>query len=77
MTRNQFQTEFGGLIDVQPEALTPDFQLRSVDTWDSVAVLSLLVLADEHMGIALRPEKVAELTTFGDLMAAVESGFRE
>lgn len=75
MTRAEFLDEFAALLDLPPATLTPELVLSSVEAWESVAFLSLLVLIDERLGVAVRPETLSGAVTFGDLLAIVEPGF--
>jgi acyl carrier protein len=76
VTRDEFIREFAALLDVDPGQLQPGTDLKSIQTWDSVAYLSAMVLIDEQLGIILRPEALSKAATFQDIVQAVEPAFR-
>lgn len=71
MKYDDFKSEFAELLGVSPAVLHEDSRLQDFDAWDSVTVLSAIVLIDERLGVALRPDVFAKATTFGDIVAAV------
>ncbi|MCB1886728.1 MAG: acyl carrier protein [Rhodocyclaceae bacterium] len=65
------------LLSVSPTDITPETPLKSLDTWDSMAALSLVILLEEQFGRAdvggseiKRLESVADIL---DLMNAPQS----
>ena len=68
MTRQEFAREFAEILGVAADQLRPDAELATFDTWDSVAYLSTMVLFDERLGLAVRPEAISKAATFTDLM---------
>jgi acyl carrier protein len=75
MTRDDFIAEFAALLDVDPELLRSDTDLKSIEMWDSVAYLSAMVLIDQEFGITMRAEALAKVVTFQDILKVVESAF--
>lgn len=71
MTRSEFIAEFAAMLELPVESLTPETELGSISTWDSVAYLSSMLLIDEKLGIPVRPEAIAAAGTFGDILAVV------
>jgi len=65
------------VLNVVPDELTTDKSLDDTDGWDSVAILSLMVVLSEGLGCEIEPEEVVRLKTFGDvedLIAAKSKG---
>lgn len=58
--KNVFETVFPNL---PPEKIESASQ-ESVETWDSVAAITLLNLIEEEFGIEMDLERAAELTSF-------------
>ena len=73
MTKNEFLAELAGILDVDPGALTPETELQTLEAWDSVSALATMVMIDEKLGTAIRPEKLTRASTVGDILAAVNS----
>ena len=71
MTTEEFLADFAEILDVKPTSLTPDTDLRTIETWDSVAYLSTMVLIDEKCGVAISPEVLVESQKVSDLLAAI------
>ena len=71
MTIDEFTKEFAQLIDLSPADLKADTDLSSIDTWDSVAYLTAMVMIDEKLGITLRPEIISRAKQFQDILDAV------
>ncbi len=76
MTQKDFTREFEEMLSLPEGSLGPETEMNSIDVWDSVAYLSALVLIDEKLSVRVRPELFSRAQTFGDILAAVESGFQ-
>lgn len=77
MNKDEFTAEFADILDVEPDELKPETELETIETWDSVAYLSAMVLIDEMLGIAVRPEVFSRAKTFGDILAEVDAALQE
>jgi acyl carrier protein len=60
-------------LNVDPAELTSDTRLQDLEYWDSVMVLSMMVIIGESIGKDILPEEMTELHTFGDIEALVAS----
>jgi acyl carrier protein len=60
-------------LNVEPQELTSDKCLADIETWDSVVVLSLLVILSEGVGKEITPVEMVQLKTFGDIERLVSS----
>ena len=60
------------MLELEAGTLTPETELTSVDEYDSMAKLSLLVLFDEECGKKLTGEKIRTFKTVGDILAAMD-----
>ena len=67
MTEQEFLASFADAVGSPPEAITVHTELSSLETWDSVAYLSVITLVDEHMGIILNPEQLTTAKTPGEI----------
>lgn len=50
-------------LGVRPEAVSDDSSTESIEAWDSIAGMSLLVLIEETYGIAFEAGEMALLTS--------------
>jgi acyl carrier protein len=53
---------------IEAENLTADTALEDIDTWDSLARLSILVMFDNTFGKNVEAETLASFVTVGDIM---------
>jgi acyl carrier protein len=60
-------------LNVDLSELTSDKRLQDLEYWDSVMVLSLMVIIGEAVGKDILPDEMIELRTFGDIEALVAS----
>ncbi len=60
-------------LNVDPAELTSDKRLEDLEYWDSVMVLSMMVIIGEAVGKEVAPEEMMQLQTFGDIEALVAS----
>lgn len=59
--------EIADLLNVEPSELTPDRNLAEFEAWDSVTVLSLMVVLAESLNREVSPGEVLQLKTIGDI----------
>lgn len=60
------------MLELDGGALTPETELTSIDEYDSMAKLSLIVLFDEECGKKLTGEMLRSFKTVGDILAAMD-----
>ena len=59
-------------LDTQEGALAPETVLDEVDSWDSIAALSLIAMMDDNFGKTLSGSEIKALKTVGDILAHME-----
>ena len=59
-------------LGIAPELLTSQTVLATLERWDSVTVLTLMVILGDALGTSVAPEEMARLKTFGDIEALVD-----
>ena len=69
MTRAEFLTALEDMLELDAGSLSPDTALNSLDSWDSLAVISFIALVDEHFDHVVAGEDLAKAKTIGDLLA--------
>jgi acyl carrier protein len=70
---NELKQAIANELNVDPGELTSDKLLEELEYWDSVVVLSLMVIIGDAVGKEIAPDDVSELRTFGDIEKLVAS----
>ena len=70
MTKQEFLTLMEEMLEADPGSLAGDEPLDTL-LWDSLAVVSFIALADEHLGVAVSPQALSKATTLADVLALV------
>lgn len=60
------------MLELGSGSLQPEMELTSIDEYDSMAKLSLIVLFDEECGKKLTGEQIRTFKTVGDILAAMD-----
>jgi len=71
MDKTEFYQRLAEILDV--EEVKPENTLKDFEGWDSLAVLSLLAMADSKYGASIKAEEVRAAATAADLAGLVES----
>ena len=69
MTQEEKIALLEDMLELDGGSLTPEMELTSIDEYDSMAKLSLIVLMDEECGKKLTGEQIREFKTVGDILA--------
>ncbi len=67
MTKAEFYSELEGLLELKAGTIQGTETLRDLPGWDSMAVLSVIAMADEKLGEVIAPNALAECKTVNDL----------
>lgn len=67
MKRADLKVIVAGVLEMDPALLSADTDLKTIPTFDSVAVLTLIVELDEKAGIKLQPADTQSLRLYGDI----------
>lgn len=70
MDKNAFLDELANILD--EESVEESANLRDYPSWDSLAILSIVAMADSKFGFTLTFPNVKKLTTVADLWAFFE-----
>ena len=71
MDNLEFYKTLAETLDV--EEVKPENVLKDFAEWDSLAVLSVLALADSKYGVTIRPEEIRSVVTAADLAKLIEA----
>ncbi|MEN6407988.1 MAG: acyl carrier protein [Thermoguttaceae bacterium] len=69
----QLKQAIANELNVAPAELTSDKPLADLEFWDSVMVLTIMVLVGDAVGSEIGPEEMLGLQTFGDIEKLVAS----
>jgi acyl carrier protein len=61
------------LLEMDPGTIELRTRLDRLEAWDSVAVLSFMVFADQEYGAEVKPKAIAECETVEDLAKVIEA----
>jgi acyl carrier protein len=65
-----FAAELGGM---DPAGLVASTRFRTLERWDSLAVLGVLAMVDAEYGVTIAPQELKTCETIGDIISLVES----
>ncbi|NPV57270.1 MAG: acyl carrier protein [Anaerolineae bacterium] len=69
MTKTEFMGEMEALMEMPAGALSAETILKDLAQWDSMQVLSFIVMVEEKLGTVLDGDEIAKAKTVGDLLA--------
>jgi acyl carrier protein len=68
MKKQDFYDELIEFLEFERVELTEDTVLKSLDGYDSMAVMSLIAFCDEKFAKKINAQQIQNLTTVGSLM---------
>jgi acyl carrier protein len=71
MTQQEFLREIDALMEADPGTLKGGEVLASIPEWDSMRVLSFIVLVEEQLHVVINGSSVAKAKTVNDLLGLV------
>jgi len=71
MDKPEFYQKLAEILDV--EEVKPEDVLKSFDVWDSLAILSVLAMADAKYGVSIKAEEIRSIVSAEDLARLVEA----
>ena len=60
------------VFGTSPEKITADSSPRTIDTWDSVQHLNLVLALEQEMNVRIDPEEIERMKTIGDVIELVK-----
>lgn len=72
MTSRQTLDSLEELLELEPGRLTAETKLAEIESWDSMAALSLIVWLEENHGKSVSGKEIRGLQTVGDILAWTE-----
>ncbi len=77
MTQETFQLQVERVLQIPAGSLRKDQTIRDLEHWDSLKLLEILILAEEHYGIVIDEDRLAQCVTVGDILALVDTSANE
>ena len=68
MTKEEKIALLEDMLELDGGTLTPEIELSSIDEYDSMAKLSLIVMMDDEFGKKLTGEKIRDFKTVQDIL---------
>ncbi len=72
MTQEEKIALLEDMLELDVNTLTPETELNSIEEYDSMAKLSLIVLMDEECNKKLTGEQIREFKTVEDILAFMD-----
>lgn len=69
MTEQEKIAMLEDMLELEAGSLSMDTELSSIDEYDSMAKLSLIVLMDDEFGKKLTGEQIRQFKTIGDILS--------
>ena len=75
MTREKFLLEMDEILGLPAGTLRGQEKLEDLETWDSTALINLIVLAESQNSVSITPDQIVGCSTVADLLrlAGVEN----
>jgi len=71
MDKIKFYEQLAKILDI--EEVKPGNVLKDFEAWDSLAILSVLAMADSTYGVSIKADEIRSVTTAADLANLVEA----
>ena len=71
MDKLEFYERLAEILDL--EEVKPGNVLKDFDGWDSLAMLSVLAMADSKYGVSIKAEEIRSVVTAADLANLIEA----
>ena len=72
MTQNEKLAMLEELMELDEGTLKPDTLLKDIEQYDSMTVLSVIVMMDDEFGVKLDSKTVKGFVSVGDILALME-----
>ena len=71
MDKPEFYQRLAAILDI--EEVKAEDVLKDYEQWDSLAILSVLAMADSKYGVTIKAEEIRSAVTAANLAALVEA----
>jgi acyl carrier protein len=67
MTVEDLRGIVAGILGIEPSRLVADAGPQSIETWDSLAHLTIMTAVEERFGVRFRMDEIRRIDNFGML----------
>jgi acyl carrier protein len=67
-----FLLELADLLEIERSEITSDYQLEENENWDSLALISVIVMVDEHFKQSVSNDALRKCKVIGDLLNLIK-----
>ncbi len=71
-TEDKLREVVAAMLELDPADVGPDTSTDTVDTWDSVRHMNLVIALEQAFGITVPDDDVAVMTSYPIILAVVE-----
>jgi acyl carrier protein len=75
--RQQVLTIAADVFAVSPKVLAEDSSAKTVETWDSIRHLNLVLAIEDRFALQFAPEEMEQMETIGQIVSLVEAKLGE
>ena len=72
MNFEDFLQELAPLLSVERKDLTEHFALDPNTNWDSLTIISMMALMDDHFEVEISGEQLRRCSSIGDVLKLIE-----
>lgn len=77
MNKQEFLNALEEILELDADSLTEEQVLADLESWDSLAFLSVIAMADEEFDLVIQGSKLEEINSVGDLVSLVSEHLTE
>nr|WP_263325106.1 acyl carrier protein [Neobacillus sp. Marseille-Q6967] len=70
-----FLLELADLLEIERSEIINDYQLEENENWDSLALISVIVMVDEHFKQSVSNEALRKCKVVGDILNLINYKF--
>lgn len=70
MTQQEFISELEDILSLETGELTVESNLKEIEDWDSLAIISVIALMDKKIGKKVDVQSIKECVVVADLLDA-------
>lgn len=71
MKKTEFVNKLSEFCEFEKQELTPETQLKSIDEYDSMAMLSMIAFVDKNFSVKLSAAQLQNLTDFNSIISLI------
>ena len=69
MTKQEFYAQLDEILENPPGTIKGTEMIADLERWDSLAAILFIAMLDQHLGVAVEAQKVADCRSVADLVA--------